>query len=473
MTVSNREKTLALSLVSHTNIGKTTLARTLLRRDVGEVLDQAHVTDLAEVYTLLETDSGARLELWDTPGFGDSVRLLRALRRSSTPFGWFQTQVWDRYTDRPFWCSQQAVHNVREDADVVLYLVNAAEEPEGAGYVGPELEILEWAGRPVLILLNQTGENHDGDADVERWRAHVAGRETVLDVLDLDAFTRCWVQEGVLLERVEDALPEERRPLARELFETWRRANVATFHASMEAVARYLAGASTDREPLERRASVREKKQAMEALGQRLDEATRGVVDELIELHGLEGASAGEVRTQLEDFALPDEPVDSLRAGALGGALGGALTGLVADIASAGLTFGGGFVTGAILGGLGSVGLARAFQVMKGDKEPAVTYGSEFLDRLAREAVLRYLAVAHYGRGRGEFRDREHSTAWIEAVDQAFERRGGDLGDVWLLAKSHDVRTAREVVRARLEGVLVGVTKDVFLRFYPETGRFL
>ena len=33
--------TVTLSLVSHTNVGKTTVARTLLRRDVGEVLDQA------------------------------------------------------------------------------------------------------------------------------------------------------------------------------------------------------------------------------------------------------------------------------------------------------------------------------------------------------------------------------------------------------------------------------------------------
>ena len=35
-----------LSLVSHTNIGKTTLARTLLMRDVGEIADRAHVTNL-------------------------------------------------------------------------------------------------------------------------------------------------------------------------------------------------------------------------------------------------------------------------------------------------------------------------------------------------------------------------------------------------------------------------------------------
>ena len=37
----------ALALVSHTNVGKTTLARTLLGRDVGTVRDAPHVTALA------------------------------------------------------------------------------------------------------------------------------------------------------------------------------------------------------------------------------------------------------------------------------------------------------------------------------------------------------------------------------------------------------------------------------------------
>ena len=44
--------TVALSLISHTNVGKTTLLRTLLRRDVGDVADRAHVTELAESHVL-------------------------------------------------------------------------------------------------------------------------------------------------------------------------------------------------------------------------------------------------------------------------------------------------------------------------------------------------------------------------------------------------------------------------------------
>jgi hypothetical protein len=44
------ERTVDLSLISHTNVGKTTLARTLLRRDVGEVRDAEHVTTEATAW---------------------------------------------------------------------------------------------------------------------------------------------------------------------------------------------------------------------------------------------------------------------------------------------------------------------------------------------------------------------------------------------------------------------------------------
>ncbi|MCU0940031.1 MAG: GTPase domain-containing protein, partial [Burkholderiaceae bacterium] len=62
---------ISLSLISHTNVGKTTLARTLLRRDVGEVRDAAHVTETADRFLLIGTPQGDELLLWDTPGFGD------------------------------------------------------------------------------------------------------------------------------------------------------------------------------------------------------------------------------------------------------------------------------------------------------------------------------------------------------------------------------------------------------------------
>ncbi|MFN7433338.1 MAG: hypothetical protein ACK5T1_09240, partial [Betaproteobacteria bacterium] len=56
------------------NVGKTSLARTLLGADVGEGRDAPHVTDLAEPQVLLSTPAGVALRLWDTRGFGDSAR---------------------------------------------------------------------------------------------------------------------------------------------------------------------------------------------------------------------------------------------------------------------------------------------------------------------------------------------------------------------------------------------------------------
>ena len=141
-----------LSLVSHTNAGKTTLARTLLGRDIGEVRDAPHVTEFADAHLLVETAQGERLELWDTPGFGDSVRLVRRLRQRDTPLGWFFTEVWDRWRDRPLWASQQALRHVKDDSDVVLYLVNAAESPAAAGYVAPEMELLAWFSSTITGL---------------------------------------------------------------------------------------------------------------------------------------------------------------------------------------------------------------------------------------------------------------------------------------------------------------------------------
>jgi len=136
-------QTIALSLIAHTNVGKTTLARTLLARDIGEVRDAPHVTGSAERYTMIESTHGDVLALWDTPGFGDSARLARRLADLDHPIVSLLAMTWDRWRDRALWSSQQAVRNVRDEADVVLYLVNASESPVDAGYVAPELTILE------------------------------------------------------------------------------------------------------------------------------------------------------------------------------------------------------------------------------------------------------------------------------------------------------------------------------------------
>ena len=245
--------TIELSLVSHTNVGKTTLMRTLAREDVGEVADRPHVTEAEESRVLIETAAGDVLRLWDTPGMGDSARLLKRLQASGNPVGWVLSQVWDRFADRPFFSSQQALRNVRETSDVVLYLVNAAEHPASSAYVAIELQILGWIGKPVVLLLNQSGparSREEEAAEEEAWRSHLASFREVRGAITLDAFARCWVQEDRLLALVDGALPEEKRAAFSRLRDAWRLRNQQVFDDSAGALAAEVAAALVDREPI-------------------------------------------------------------------------------------------------------------------------------------------------------------------------------------------------------------------------------
>jgi hypothetical protein len=461
-----------LSLISHTNLGKTTLARTLLRRDVGEVRDEAHVTLESERYPLVEAGEDT-LVLWDTPGFGDSARVVQRLRGRANPVGWFLSQVWDRLADRALWSGQQAAATVRDHADAVLYLVSAGEDPRWSGYVDAELELLSWIGRPVLVLLNQTGDPREAKAQEERWRRYLKDRSEekpiVRDVLSLDAFTRCWVQEGILLERVERHLPEARRDTMERLRTAWNERNGEVFRAAVARLADYLAGAAVARRGLDgARPSKAEKQRAMERLAEGLDTATARLMDGLIADHGLTGASSKGLEKRIDDYLVKGTTDLTAERGALlGGVLSGALGGLVADLLAGGLTFGGGLVAGAILGALGGAGLSRAFELVQPAGEPAVRWSPVFLDQLTRQALLRYLTVAHYGRGRGEYRDPEQPEHWRAPVDEAVDALTDALNPLWKRA-AKEGEEARGAIAERLRGLVDRVLRGLLAKAYPE-----
>ena len=231
-----------LSLVSHTNIGKTTLARTLLSRDVGEVADRPHVTETTDDYVLARDPAGCELVLWDTPGFGNSVRLAERLRGRSNPIGWFLSEIWDRFTDKAFFLDQRVVRHIRDTSSVVLYLVNVTERPDRAGYIPAEMEILSWIGKPVIVLLNQMGDPSRAKEkeEIEAWQKALAPYPFVHKILPMDAFARCWVQEVALFDAIGEALPESLSAAYASLREVWVRGRRAVYASSVEAIAHHL-----------------------------------------------------------------------------------------------------------------------------------------------------------------------------------------------------------------------------------------
>jgi len=474
---------ITLSLISHTNVGKTTLARTLLRRDVGEVFDQAHVTETAEAFPLIEA-GGHELILWDTPGFGDSARLMKLLRRQREPLGWLLHQVWDRIVDRPLYCSQLAARNVRDEADVVLYLVNAAEDPDDAGYVRLELELLEWLGRPVLLLLNQIGP--DGRAASARWEELARGSPVVRGAVSLDAFTRCWVEEGVLLRRIGELLGGEASAAMDALTAAWNARNLGWYREAVDAMAAFVTAAALDREEpapgataggddgapaatSALRSALRvtgiDRRRATAALDRRLDRATAELMDRLIATHGLEGRSDLRIEQQLRDYRVRGHglPLNERTGAVAGAAVSGALSGLAADVLSGGLTLGGGMIAGGILGALGGYALGRGYRLVGGGERVSVRWSAEFLDRLCAESLLRYLSVAHFGRGRGTYRDVERPAHWIDSVERALAPRRDELHALWQAAHADAPdaeRRVRDGVRAVLDAAARGILRD-------------
>jgi len=462
--------TIALSLISHTNAGKTTLARTLLGRDVGEVRDAPHVTTEASSWPLVETPDGDALLLWDTPGFGDSARLAKRLAQQGNPIGWFLAEVWDRFRDRPFYLTQLAVRNVRDSADVVLYLVNAAEAPEDAGYLAPELAVLGWIGKPVVVLLNQTGQPRPAAveaAEIERWRSALQRYAVVQSVLPLDAFARCWVQEFALFDVIGQLLPAARRTVFTRLAAAWRQRRWTQFDDAMAALAEPLAAAVGARVVLPaapmlqritqaigamRRDGDPAEGHALQELARQLDRDLRAAMDRLIAVYGLDGRAAAEVEARLATDVVADGRVDEGKAAAIGGIVSGAMTGLAADLAVGGLSFGAGMLTGALLGALGGAGVARGVNVARGKTDDAIRWDDPFLDALLATLLLRYLAVAHYGRGRGEWQASEYPPFWRERVMAVIAAMRPQVSALWELRSPTTDAAQRRALAQQLLG---------------------
>ncbi len=186
----------------------------------------------------------------------------------------------------------------------------------------------------------------------------------------------------------------------------------------------------------------------------------------MITLHGLDGQASAVVQQRLAEHFAAHEPVSEGKAAVVGGMVSGALVGLKADILSGGLTLGGGLLAGGVLGALGAMGLARGYNQLRGVGKPTLAWSDAVLDELARSALLTYLAVAHFGRGRGDWAASEHPRVWSATVDEVLVERQSALQRAWATRAT----ASPESMRAALDAVLAEATRALLLRLYPQAG---
>ena len=502
------DQTIAWCLLSHTNIGKTTLARTLVAEDIGEVQDAAHVTSQSQRYLLQRTDEGDTLWLWDTPGFGDSVRLYNRLKQQGNPLGWFLSNVWDRWRDKPFYMSQRALQAARDHADVMLYLVNAAEDPADAGYWASEMRILQWMDKPVLVLLNQIGSDTSAAqtaADLQRWRtatAEFAG--TVRSVQVLDAFTRSWWHEKQVMQSIAPLLPDAKQPAYQRLLQTRAARQQQREAASLKALAEQLLLAATAQETVQasdnklwQRAwnkvsgsvaqAIRgsgtegaelspEQTAAMQRLTQSLQQADLASTQALLELHQLDGQAASQIQQQLKDHLKTSTPLDPQTASLWGALTAGAATGLGADMVAGGMTLGAGALVGALVGAVTFAGAAWSANKMFDQQAQRFHLSPEYLSALTGQLLLKYLVISHFGRGRGRYTSPSAPAQWNEAVQAAVQHRATQWQQQWkaLGSLSPEAGLSNEARAAHLQALQLQLGEclhQALSRLYPDMDR--
>lgn len=202
------ETCVRLAVVGHTNAGKTSLLRTLTRnRSFGEVSLRPATTRHVEAINL-ELGLGLTLEFDDTPGLEDSMGLLDALHNHSPdPREPGPTRL-QRWLESPAATARftQEAKALRQllACDLALYVADAREPVTGK--YQDEFVILNWAGKPCLVVLNFVA---DPQAKPAAWRAALqrAGLHNTTEfdtvVFDAEHESRLLRQLALLLPAAE------------------------------------------------------------------------------------------------------------------------------------------------------------------------------------------------------------------------------------------------------------------------------
>jgi hypothetical protein len=357
-----------------------------------------------------------------------------------------------------------------EESDVVLHVAGAPGDLEAAK------RLILWLGKPVLVLVNRPDAvQTDQPGLVARCQAEASDIPAVAGVLSFDAFARCWVQEHVLLDAIGRCLPEAKVPGFARIAAAWDDRSLARFGRSMAAVSEHLLYAARQVEEVpsgalsvkslvsagERQAQAQSRQDAMDAVVQRLERSAAETFARLRALHGIDDAAAGALQLRLEEEFVVRQPVDTPQAGMAGAATGAAM-GVSVDLLVGGLTLGAATALGALVGGSAAFIAAAWKNRFTSSGSTIVQLSDAMMQAMAEAALLRYLAVAHHGRGPAGA-DNELRPFWKSDVVAAVEAHKNWLVPFWSAARAQpdDAQTAA------LARELETIARKVLETLYP------
>lgn len=367
---------LKLAVVGHTNVGKTSLLRTLTRdAGFGEVSHRPSTTRHVEG-ARLSVDGEALLELYDTPGLEDAIALLDYLERLERP---------GERLDGParlarFLDTSEARQRFEQEAKVLrqllasdagLYVIDA-REPVLAKY-RDELAVLAGAGKPLLPVLNFGSQPQQREGEwreaLARLGLHALVRfDTVAPPLDGER--RLYESLALLLESARPQL--ERLILDHEAQTAARQA------AGARLIAELLIDCAACRRSVASQAQIAQGE--ISALHQTIRQREQACVEALLRLYAFarDDARAGELPLldgRWGDDLFNPETLRQLGISLGGGMAAGAAAGAGIDLLVGGLSLGAATLLGALAGGglqtLRNYG-TRLLGKLKGQRELSV-----------------------------------------------------------------------------------------------------
>lgn len=354
--LSNAPAELSLAVVGHTNTGKTSLLRTLLRDSgFGEVKNQAATTKHVERISIFD-GSTALVDLYDTPGLEDAGGLLDWLEDNTNARAdgveRLHTFLADEVADNEF---NQEAKVLRQllSSDVALYVVDSREPV--LGKYKDELTVLSWCAKPVMPVFNFI---HKVTADqLTNWQAMLSRRNlhvsTSFDTVafDFSGEMQLWQNLDTLLSNSTISNPALSTALTRlitQRTDEWQQleetARIEIAHTLLN-VAAYKQEINENDDPTPVLAEMQEQVRQLE----------RRLHDKLLELYRFYNSDVAP--TQLSLASYQRDPFDPELLKEYGirttsGAVAGAIAGLGIDAATFGASLGLGAAIGGIIGGV-------------------------------------------------------------------------------------------------------------------------
>jgi hypothetical protein len=169
--------------------------------------------------------------------------------------------------------------------------------------------------------------------------------------------------------------------------------------------------------------------------------------------------------TSLEEFAVKRDIEEPLAA-TIGGAVSGLVGGLSADLISGGMTFGGGAVIGMLLGGATTFALTRGYNLTRSGQNGVRWTEAHFVTQV-KFIIMLYLAVAHYGRGRGAWQDPINNPAhWETIVEAEIELNAKRLNELW---KRGESASSSATLNQHLKKFFQQSLSNILSRLYPDS----